>query len=67
MDFLQVIVVASFDVLFIFGELAVEAVGYTAWVIFTVVYLKHRLVLTVGDCSHVGGHPRLGFGLSMGC
>lgn len=67
MDVLQVIVVSSFDILFIFGELAIEAVGYAAWAILSVVWMKHRLALIVGDCSHVRGLPHVGFGVSEGC
>jgi hypothetical protein len=37
MDFLQVMVVSSFDIVFILGELAVEGVGYAAWVVYIVV------------------------------
>jgi len=37
MDFLQVMVVSSFDIVLILGELAVEGVGYAAWIVYTVV------------------------------
>ena len=40
MDFLEVMIVSSFDIVFIMGELAVEGVGYAAWMVYTVVSWK---------------------------
>jgi len=37
MDFVEVFVVSSFDIVFIVGALAVDGIGYAAWIIYAMV------------------------------
>ena len=45
MDFLEVMIVSSFDIVFILGELAVEGVGYAAWVVYTVASFENLIIV----------------------
>lgn len=45
MDFIQVMVVSTFDILFIVVALTVDGIGYAAWLICAAVYLTFFLLL----------------------
>ena len=53
MEFIESIVVSSFDILFILSELTVDGIGYAAWLVYALVRHNYFFTLTNMQLSAV--------------
>jgi hypothetical protein len=53
MEFVEGIVVSTFDLIFIAVELAIETVGYVAWIFYILVFFSSLPLLTICQVSAI--------------